>query len=665
MRFLSTMSWSAYLCLVFVVCQFAFTGSAQDQNKSNTCGSCAYDQDLYWGGWWTIAAVESTTSIVAVTVVIVTNASYTVSTSTIYDFPSDAPVPLTNSEGYPIYAKTINVGSSTITTTLTFPTGFVSYQYGVSWSGKVPVSGAPNGSMSASTGRPGNSTSISPRISNSTRAACSTAVTAQFSQYPTPPTPVFPTLAYPLRPESPFQSFDPTLWWQWTFLDYQTPGVDCMGVYDFDVFPSYAAVLSTVPVYEYCSPPSFSICGAVALQTVAYLTTTSHRSDAGEQGQIVDTGGTTALAADTESRSATSEMDVPNETNTPAGGEMKSENTLYVVSSQGVGDKSPGGGREPSDGTSVASSVYGTAQPAGTFEGIAPPTNVVEDFTVFSGSGQQIPSQGGLTVVATAASGPYTEGLFGSGTASTGQMKHQDETVYAFAGSGSNGAPSARTYLLVQTSESNGDGKGTYLVESSWINGRLIKATYLVEELGTVRQHGPATYLIASPQAGGEHSEATYEISVSRAGLNHDEATFVITNSGADRRPIDSTYATGDPASAGEYGSTGIIHKTINSRSDQRQDVGQGTQATIDSITKWQQGDGGGGSSKIGSPNILGTSLTPQTVRGDPSYSVESSGAVRPPEEGCAPTSSTGRLSTFTTVFAVFMVFYSFSAWVT
>lgn len=226
---------------------------------ANPCGNCSYSQAGYYGGWWTTASVQSTTSIEAVTLVVTTGEDGTVGTSTIFNFPTSAAVPATNPAGYPVFTKTLTYGSAVITTTLTWPTGYVAYQTGQFWTGAIPDS---------------------PRTASqsSHSEACSTAPTGAFSSYNTVFSPVFPTPEPSPSSDVSYTSFDPALWWQWTFYDDQQADADCFGTYPTSVFPDYATLLPTFPIYDYCLPPSESVCAPVALQTVAYLTVTSHQT---------------------------------------------------------------------------------------------------------------------------------------------------------------------------------------------------------------------------------------------------------------------------------------------------------------------------------------------------------------------------------------------------
>lgn len=246
-----------------VLCLFIAMIAAQtSSNQTNFCGSCSYPQAGYYGGWWTTAQSTYTTSIEAVTVVVVTNNDDTTSTSTIYNFPSDAPVPLTDSAGYPVFTKTLTYASSTITTALTWPTGYVAYQSGVSWTGAIPLA-------------------ISSSIPNAVQNTCLIATGGSYSTYNTILSPIFPTLAPRASASTSSIAFNANKWYGWHFYDDSEADASCFDIYDDSAFPDYASLLPDFPVYKYCAAPSTSACAPVALQSVAFLTVTSHHSGPG------------------------------------------------------------------------------------------------------------------------------------------------------------------------------------------------------------------------------------------------------------------------------------------------------------------------------------------------------------------------------------------------
>ncbi|TID26594.1 hypothetical protein E2P81_ATG01066 [Venturia nashicola] len=262
-----SLSASPLLLLLSTFTAAQSTTKAAIQTKANSCGNCTRSWDLYDGGWWVSHRV--TASIEAATVLVIENTRLnTTRTTTIFNLPPGVTLPPTNAAGTIVTTKTLVWNSKTTTTVLAWPTGYISYQEGVSWEGKIPAA-----------------------------SSCSTAWNATFSRYPSliPPTYTTPkeesftyTVSKTVTTSTvTLDPYDPLSFYVWSFRDSQSAttgaGLDCQRGLGWTLL-NYRTVYPTFPVYQYCTTRA-AVCAASAVQTVAYLTVTSTSQE--------DTGPTT------------------------------------------------------------------------------------------------------------------------------------------------------------------------------------------------------------------------------------------------------------------------------------------------------------------------------------------------------------------------------------
>ncbi|KAE9987183.1 hypothetical protein EG328_003652 [Venturia inaequalis] len=271
------------------------TTVAPIQTRPNSCGNCTRSSDRYDGGWWVSHRV--TASIEAATVLVIENTRLnTTRTTTIFNLPPGVTLPPTNAAGTVLTTKTLVWNSKTTTTVLAWPTGYISYQEGVSWEGKIPAA-----------------------------SSCSTAPNATFSRYPSLIPPAYTTPSEELytytvsktvtTSTATLDPYDPSSFYVWSFQDSQSTkgvGLDCQRGPGWTLL-DYATVYPTFPVYQYCTTRP-AVCGISAVQTVAYLTVTSTSKE--------DTGPTTTSETKPINTSATTNPDTitkpPEQSTNPA-----------------------------------------------------------------------------------------------------------------------------------------------------------------------------------------------------------------------------------------------------------------------------------------------------------------------------------------------------------